>query len=442
MMFKLLNSVSGKKKKVLNNIILAIAGKCVSLFGVLIVGIIIARYLGKEQYGLMNYVISYVAIFQIFADFGLENIQIREESRSPERRDEIIGTIFGLKLIFACITILAIVATTFVFESNGLTRLYIFIYSISILLNTSWVARHHFTSMVWNEYIVKTEISRTIIGIAIKVLFVILHMPFIYFIISLVIDSMLLAIGYTTSYYKKIDTISKWTFNKELAKYLTKQAFPLLLSGAAIIIYNKIDQIMIGNMINNSELGIYSVAVRFAELLVFIPTIISQTISPVLVAAREESVEKYEHLSTLFMNVTVSSCIIIAIVTSILSYPIVYYTFGSTYIAASAVLSILAFKIIGDALSQTSGQLMIIEGIQKYAPIRNIIGCSVCILFNLFFIERYGINGAAIVSLITILTSGTVADFIIPKYRKIFYKQVHSIFWGWKDILNIKILLR
>lgn len=436
------DKISGKKKKVLTNVLWAVAGKCVSLLSVLVVGIIVARYLGKELYGMMNYVISFVAIFQVFADFGLDYIQVREESKSPDLRDKIIGTTFLLKLLFAGIALVAIITTTFLFESDASSRVYILIYALSVLLNTTWVARNHFTSIVWNEYVVKTEITRTIIGVLIKVSFVVLNLPFVYFILSLLIDSILLASGYLLSYQKKIDTIRKWSFDRTLAKYMIQQSFPLLLSGAAIIVYNRIDQIMIGNMLDKGELGIYSVAIRFTELLVFVPTIISQTVSPVLVAAREESVEKYNWMSGIFMNVTVSTCIIIGVAMSLLSYPIVLLTFGPTYIAAASVLSILGFKIIGDALSQTSGQMIIIEGKQKYVSIRNIIGCIVCIGLNYLLLGRYGIQGAACVSLITILTSGMLTNLLIPSYRSIFTKQLKSIALGWKDILNLKTLLR
>ncbi len=434
--------ISEKKKRALTNIAWAISGKIVSLTGVLVVGIIVARYLGKEQYGIMNYVISFVAIFQVFADFGLDFIQIREESKHPAHKDKIIGTTFTLKLFFAILTLLAILIITTLSEHDGRIRCYIMIYALSVILNTSWVSRNHFTSIVWNEYVVKTEISRTLIGMAIKIAFVILHLPLIWFIVSLVIDSILLAVGYTASYIRKIDSIRKWNFDRDLAVFMLKQSFPLLLSGAAIVVYNRIDQMMIGKMIDQSHLGVYSVAVRFTELLVFVPTIIAQTISPILVEVRQKDAARYEELSRVFMNVTVSVCILLAIFTSLLSYPIVRFTFGRMYIEAASVLSILAFKVVGDALSQTSGQLMIIEGIQKYASIRNIIGCVTCVGLNLIFISRYGIHGVAYVAIITILVSGTLADFIIPSYRKIFYKQIKAICVGWMDIIHIKTLLR
>jgi len=434
--------ISEKKKRALTNIAWAISGKIVSLTGVLVVGIIVARYLGKEQYGIMNYVISFVAIFQVFADFGLDFIQIREESKHPAHKDKIIGTTFTLKLFFAILTLLAILIITTLSEHDGRIRCYIMIYALSVILNTSWVSRNHFTSIVWNEYVVKTEISRTLIGMAIKIAFVLLHLPLIWFIVSLVIDSILLAVGYTASYIRKIDSIRKWNFDRDLAVFMLKQSFPLLLSGAAIVVYNRIDQMMIAKMIDQSHLGVYSVAVRFTELLVFVPTIIAQTISPILVEVRQKDAVRYEELSRVFMNVTVSVCILLAIFTSLLSYPIVRFTFGRMYIEAASVLSILAFKVVGDGLSQTSGQLMIIEGIQKYASIRNIIGCVTCVGLNLIFISRYGIHGVAYVAIITILVSGTLADFIIPSYRKIFYKQIKAICVGWMDIIHIKTLLR
>ena len=433
--------ISGKKKKALTNIAWAIGGKIVSLTGFLVVSIIVARYLGQEQYGIMNYVVSFVAIFQVFADFGLDFIQIREESKNPAMKDKIIGTTFGLKLIFAFITFIAILISCFLLVKDASVRCFILIYAMTVLLNTTWVSRNHFTSIVWNEYVVKTEISRTLIGLTIKVVLVLLHLPLFWFIASLVIDSLLLAVGYTTSYIRKIDSVKKWRFDACLAKYMVRQSFPLFLSGAAIIVYNRIDQMMIGNMIDQSHLGVYSVAVRFTEMQMFVPTIIAQTVSPMLVEAYQKDAGQYERLSRIFMNVTVAVCFLLALMTCLLSYPIVYFTFGPAFIGAVPVLSVLAFKVVGDALSQTSGQMIITEGIQKYVSMRNIVGCLTCITLNLFLIPRYGILGAAYVALITIFVSGTMANFLIPSYRHIFYKQLRAIAVGWIDILHVRQLL-
>lgn len=424
------------------NIAWAVAGKIATLLGGLAIGILVARYLGAAQYGLMNYVISYVAIFQVFADFGLDLIQIREEASNKADYNRIIGTTFGLKCIFAIVTLIAIFITTCVLEADSQTRTFIWIYAFSVLFNTTWVVRNHFTSIVWNEYVVKSEIARTTIGIGIKVLFVLLKLPLVWFILSLVVDSILLASGYMLSYCKKIGRFQDWTFDRRLAKFMLQQSFPLLLSGAAIVVYNRIDQLMIGNMIDNSHLGIYSVAVKFVEILTFVPTILSQTVSPILVEKRTASEEQYQRVAALFMNISVWGCVLLAILTCLISYPLIRFSFGLEYIEASSILAILSFRIIGDALSQTSGQMIIIEQKQKFVFIRNIIGCIVCIALNLLFIPHFGITAVAVVAIITIMSSGTISNLLIPQYRAIFKLQMRAILIGWKDLKNIKDLLQ
>lgn len=434
--------LSPRKEKILRNLFWATLSKIVSLIGSFVVGIIVARYLGKAQYGLMNYVISFVMIFQVLSYFGMDNIQIREEAKSPKDRDRIVGTAFGLRIRLAAIFYALLTITVFITEGDAFTRCLILLYGLAIVLETFTVIRNHFTSIVWNEYVAKTEISRTVIGAIFKVVLMFLHAPLIWFIFSLVFDVILLSSGYVLSYTKKIDTMRKWTYDPQLAKNLLRQSFPLFLSGAAIIIYNRIDQVMVDKMIDDEHLGIYSVAVRFTELLSFVPTIIAQTISPILVDIRTSDRKRYDSTSRLFMNVTVYVCIILAVLTCLLAYPAVRLTFGEVYIEAASVLAILAFKVIGDALSQTSGQLIIIEHRQLYAPIRNVVGCITCVGLNFLLIPRYGIHGVACAAIITIFISGTLANFFIPAFRAIFRKQLCALFLGWKDLKNIKQLLK
>ena len=291
----LINKIIGKlnlsptKEKVVRNVVWAVTGKVVTLLGSLLVGILVARYLGPEQYGLMNYVVSFVMLFQVLASFGMDNIEIREESKSPEEKNKIIGTAFTLKIIFAIITIALVCITAWLFETDSFTRWMIALYSLSMIMNSFNVIRNYFTSLVWNEYIVKTEISRTLIGAGVKVLLLLLEAPLIYFFIALLFDTILIAGGYLMSYRRKIDSIRKWRFDKETAMYMIKQSFPLAVSLSAVLIYHRVDQIMVGKMLTNTELGYYSVACRFTEIIMFIPTILAQTITPILVRNYKEN---------------------------------------------------------------------------------------------------------------------------------------------------------
>jgi O-antigen/teichoic acid export membrane protein len=430
-------NLSPTKRKVIRNIVWAVIGKVVTLLGGLLVGIFVARYLGPEQYGLMSYVLSYIAIFQVLAYFGMDNIEIREESKTPEEKDKIIGTAICLKLIFAVATIGLVALTVCIFEADSFTRWMIMLYSISMIANSFGVIRNYFTSLVWNEYIVKTEITRTFIGAGIKVALLLLHASLAWFIAATLFDTMLIAGGYLVSYRSKIDSIRKWRFDKTTAIYLIKQSFPLLLSGAAVVVYTKIDQVIIRNLLNTESVGYYSVADRFVEICLFIPTILSQTITPILVQAYSENKSEYDQKSQQFMNIMVWSTLILCVVICLIALPMVRYTFGTQYLLSVPILQIMVFKVVGYALAQSSGAMIIVESKQKYTLFRNIIGCVACIVLNYLLIPNFGLKGAAYASILTSICAGYLSHLIIPQYRYLFTKQTRSLFIGWKDLTRI-----
>ena len=440
--------LSETKQKVVRNLFWAVTGKVITLLGSLLVGIFVARYLGTEQYGLMNYVVSFVALFQVFASFGLDNIEIREESKCKGTGEKgrvpgteantILGTAFGLKLIFAGITILLVILTAWLFEADTFTKWMITLYSLSMIMNTFGVIRNYFTSIVWNEYIVKTEISRTIIGALIKVLLLLLHAPLAWFIAATLFDTILIAGGYLLSYRKQIAYPRLWTFDLPTAKYLIKESFPLLLSGAAVVVYQKIDQVMIGNMIDKASVGYYAVAESIAGMLIFIPTILSQTIMPILIQNYQVNKEQYQVKAQLFMDITIWLCIIMCLIVSLLAPFVIRLLYGSQYESSILLLQVCVFKVIGYAFAQVTGAMIITEGKQKYVVIRNIIGCVCAILLNLLLLPRYGVLGAAFASIIASVTVGYVAHALVPSYHQICKMQTMSILKGWLNVFRIK----
>lgn len=431
-------NVSENKEKIVRNLFWALTGKVVNMLGSLFVGIIVARYLGPDQYGLMSYVISFVTVFQVVAYFGLDSIQIREEAKDKEKKAVIIGTTFTLKLIFAACSFIILNIIVLCSESNSYIRLMILLYSFTIFFNTFIVIRNHFTSIVWNEYVVKSEISRTLLGAIFKITLLLLHASLTWFIFASFFDAVLLSSGYVLSYKNKIGKISSWKFDRSIAKFLIGQSFPLLLSGAAIVIYQRIDQVMIGNMIDKASVGYFSVASKFVELLIFIPTIMVQTVTPILVKAHENNYDEYVQKGQRFMNITVWIFILAAIITSLLSYWIILITFGKQYFPAIAVLQILSFKAISAALSGTCGAMIVVEGLQKITFIRDIMGCFICILLNFLFLPKYGILAAAVVSITSNLVAGYLSGLFLPIYRHIFIRQTKALLLGWKDMLSVR----
>lgn len=434
-------SESKVSKLIISNVFWALAGKLTGLVSALLVGIFVARYLGPTQYGIMNYAVSFVTLFLVIATFGFENIEIREEAKANDQKDVILGTVFVLRLLLSIVTIVTISVVAYINETDLYTYGIIMIYAITVILSPFDVIRNYFTSLIQNENIVKVGIFRTILSGTIKIVLLLVHASLVWFVISLVFDACILAQGYCYVYKKKIGSMRSWHFDKVWARYLLRQSFPLLLSGVAATIFLQIDQIMIGNMIDKTSVGYFSVASKFVEVLLYVPIILIQTVSPLLVKERKYDLDSYRKKSQMFMNVTVWLCAFCAIFISLCSQYIVVWTFGLKYAASIAILQILSFKIIGVALNIVSGQILIIEEKQKYFVLRSLSGCIVCVVLNVLVITRFGVCGVAFVAVATQFAAGFFIHLFIPTYRYMFFIQMRSLLVGWKDLYKIKMIL-
>lgn len=433
--------LTGNKRKIVNNLLWATGGKVINLGGSLILGIIVARYLGPEQYGLMNYVISYAFLFQTLACFGLDSIEVREEAAGKVPFTTIIGTAFWIKVVLGIICIALSIGTSIVMGEDGYTVALIAMYSCYIVFNSFVVIRNYFTSLVQNKYIVLSEIFRTFVGIGIKLTLWALDCSLTWFVAAFAFDHVLLAGGYISSYRHKIGRMRYWHFSMSYAKYMMKESFPLLLTNAAVIIYQRIDQVMIGQMVSKTDVGFFSVAAKFVEVMIFIPATFGHTISPILVQMLEKSREAYVAKAQQYINISVWICFLCSIVVSVISYWLVLYTFGTQYLPAAAILQVLAFKMSSSAISVAGGTMVIVERLQKWVFFRDILGCMVCVILNFWLLPKYGAIAAAFVAVAANLAAGYIADLLIPAYRHIFRQQTKAIFLGWRDLFHIKQLL-
>lgn len=421
-------------RKVVKNVYWAVLGKVVNIASGLLVGILVARYLGPDKFGLMNYVISYVTLFSILASFGLDGVEIRELSKTHAVKEVILGSAFAIRLLFAVVTVFLVLLTLIIFESDRFTFIMVMIYSLSLILSTVNVIRNYFTSIILNEYVVKTEILRTVVGSGIKVLLLINHSSLAWFIAANTLDFVLIGAGYIYSYRGKAGSIRAWRVDRSVARMLIKESFPLLLSGTAIVIYQRIDAVMIRNMMDNASVGQFSVASKITELAIFIPMVVAQTVTPLLVQAHQANPARYQAKRQQFMDLMVWSAVAMALVMSVFAAPAIHLLYGNKYLEAIPVLQIMAWKAVFMALFAGSGQLIIIENLQRYAAVRNIIGCVVSVGLNLLLIPVWGIVGSAVATVITMAFSGYFSHFFIKRYHYLLPVQTKALFFGWKRL--------
>ena len=427
--------LSETRAKIARNLFWAVTGKVVTMLGGLLVGILVARSLGPEQYGLMNYVISFVFLFQTLSVLGLDSIEVREIAKGDHPYEKIMGTAFSIKLSLGMTCVLLCILASRLFDADAYTTAMVAIYSISIPANSLNVIRNYFFAIVQNEYVVKSEIVRTLVGMGIKMMLLYLDCGLTWFVLASMFDWVLLGSGYCVAYCSRVGSIRDWGFDASIARYLVRESFPLLLTNAAVIMYQRIDQVMIGQMVDKASVGYFATAARFVELLIYVPMMLAQAITPVLVRIRKENEAHYRLKAQQFMNTSFWLTLLASALMAALAYWVIMYTFGSAYLPAVTILQVLSFKAASVALSNTAGAMIVIQGLQKWAVFRDGLGCLMCIFLNYLLLPRYGALAAAVVAIISNLTAGFLADALVPAYRPIFRCQLRALLLGWQSLI-------
>jgi O-antigen/teichoic acid export membrane protein len=385
----------------------------------LCVGVWVARYLGPDRFGLLSYAQSFVALFSAIATLGLDGIVVRELVKAPERKEELIGTAFWLKVI-GSIVVLVFLAIGVQFTSNdSYTNLLVFIIASSTIFQSFNVVDFYFQSKVLSRYVVLANIFSLFVSSMTKACLILYQAPLIAFAWVVLFDSFVLACGFLF-FYVKHD--SKFTFRnvilkKKTAVYLLKDSWLLILSGMIISIYMKIDQVMIKEMLDSTAVGQYAAAVRISEAWYFVPVVVSSSLFPAIINAKKQSEEFYYTRFKKLYVLILCMAIVIALPMTFLSDEIVSVLFGEQYTPSGSVLMIHIWAGVFVFLGVASGKWLLVENLQLYSTINTSIGAVLNVLLNYILIKNLGITGAAWGSLISYFVAAYLSLFFWNKTR-------------------------
>ncbi len=376
-------------------------GQLFSLIVAFFIGVWLARYLGPYNYGIISYALALAGLFAFIADLGTGGIISRDLVKSPEKRDELLGTGFRLKLIGGTIAFLAATIAALVIKSDPLTKVLIVLYSTSFILAAINIIIIFFQAEVKAKKTVQAQVMATIISSILKVLLILFGLGVFWLTLIYVFDVVWQGIGFIWVYEKYGLRIRQWRFNPVLAKEIWRNAWPLMLSTAASVILLRIDQVMIGNLMDKKAVGIYAAAVKIVEIFYFVPSIICASLFPAIINAKKTGVEMYQRrLRNLYFLMGVIG-ILIALPISLLAKPIISILFGANYLLAVPILQIYIWSGVGLFLGFAVNQYLMAENATRTIFWVNLAAMLANVLLNVWLIPMVGLSGAAIATLIS-----------------------------------------
>ena len=393
----------------------------------LFVGIYVARYLGPERFGLLSYANSYVGIFTAIAVLGLDGIVVRELVKSPDQRDTLLGTSFLLKVVGTLLMWVLILATLFFSNNDPLTSALIAIIAFGVLFQTFNVIDYNFQAEVKLKYVVHSQIVQLIVSSITKLVLILKGLPLVWFAAVYSLDAIILAVGLAYAYSRNSGSIKKWKWNAKVALALLLDSWPLMFAYMSYLIYAKIDRIMIKEMLDEHNVGIYSAAYILYEAPLFISLMIAKSVYPILVQYYQENKNRFFQLySTLSSYMTLLSYLIVLFI-FIFHEILIQITFGESFEESSKILMLLSFGMIPMFNAFLRSSYITISGNQKIILYTTLFSAMLNIVLNLLLIKAYGVIGAVYATVFTQTLSLIVLNFAFTNTRSIFFIQAKSL---------------
>ncbi len=412
------------KNRIARNMLWLFLDKLCKLGVGLIVGVWVARYLGPEKFGKWNYAIAIVSLFAAFSTLGLEQVLVKNFVGSENRSDKLIGTAFFLRLIGSSVAVA--ITTFYIFFStyNPDIVLLVFISGLNLVFQSLDVIDLKLQSVLNSKVAVIVKNSSFIIGSILKLLVIYKKGPLVYFVLITLFEVILGSFGLVL--YYGINKFLKWRLYYITAKDLLSECWPLIFSGFIIILYMRLDQVMIAQMLNTKAVGLYSVSVKFSELWYFIPTVVVSSFFPKMIEIFADR-KAYFKVCLFILKIFFLSSFVIAIILSIISDKLILFLYGSHFIPAAFALKISIWTAIFVFWGVCAGNMLVIENLNKHNLYKSIQGLIINISLNIFLIPKMGINGAAIATLISQFYASYLYYLFPKETRHIFLLQTRSI---------------
>lgn len=386
----------------------------------------LARYLAPELFGVYNYAIAFTALFSVVATFGLQSVVVQYLVDKPEQQNSTLASAFAIQLVGGVIAFVISVLVAFnLVGSEPSVLVAVLLLSTINLFRFSDTVRYYFEFRVQSKRIVVTENLVFILIVLLRIAMILLELPLIYFVALLVLEGVLTTLAFFWLF--GIQKLKALRFDNSNFLSMLKVAWLLALSMGAVMLYMRVDQIMLASLLNQEAVGIYSAAVRISEIWYVFPTVIVGSVFPRIIRElRHDAARANRQLDVLLTAFSIVS-ILVGLLVGGYSTEIIVSLFGEDYRESASVLSIHVWSSVFVFSGILGGRWLVAMDMQKVLLVSTLIGVFVNVVMNYLMIPVYGVQGAAWATLVAQFMSAILVNCLHPVSRQLFWMQMSAL---------------
>lgn len=415
--------------KVLKNTGIMLVGNIIFRLISLFVVIFLARYLGVESFGKYNFIFAYIGFFGIITDLGLGTILVREMARKNESMAKMLGNAYIIKIILSSLAIFLSILTITLMGYPADTTTYIYMATIILLFQSfNDTFRTVFQTTLKMEYDIISKLTYKIVS-ATLIFYLIMVKGTLFQIILVLIFSEILRTLLNYAFSRKI-VIAKFDIDLTLWKCLFKESLPIALSSVFLVIYNRIDIIMLSLMKGDLAVGLYSAAYSLSEPLVLIPYAIVTSLFPVMSRSFKSSTDTLAKSYGMGFKSIIILMLPITFGTMLLSDRIILLIYDYSYAGSITALQILIWSLFLVSVNYLLISILTSIDKQKLATLSMGVCVVANIVLNYLLIPLYSYNGASIATVATELILLLMslyfvhANIVTPPIHRLYQKPL------------------
>ena len=399
------------------------------LVGVVVAGMV-ARYLGREAYGTLNYAISITFMLTPFAALGLHQSVMRELIATPDRAGDLLGTSLALKLLSGSLTLLLLCCYAFLFE-QGITRWLVMLIGLNLLIDAAYAFDTWFESQTKSRYVALSCNVAFLTAAALKISLIALKAPLIWFGVVIVIQGIICLLMKVRFLFSAFPNRKGWRWSPELVRPLLAGGLPLILLTINLALMKRLDIFMLQKMGSLHETGVYSSAALLADVLFMIPALIGVTVLPGLMRQRERNRMRYRESVVTYFKINAFlgyTSAVGFIVTMPIVLPIV---FSDRFADATPMAQILGITALPLFLATSRQDYLFAEGKASTLIGAGAVALLVNVGLNVWLIPTSGGIGAAWATVASCFIYAIAGSFFHPGTRWVGRKQLMALIKPW-----------
>ena len=388
-------------KKIFTNTVLLIISSLINLGISLVTTALIARTLGPELYGKYTFGLTYIFLFSVLANFGIETLFVRESARDKENIPRMIMDVMHLKCILAFLTVGVIVVSVNLLNYPERTIYVIYVLCIGLFFQILYMAlmsvyrsREKMSAVAVFSVIFRLTTGVMIVGS------IYLGMGLMGIVWTFTIGNALVFVGAYIFFYKHYQILHFRINPRNWAAFISG-GFLFYISALLSMVYYKINVLMLSKMEGELEIGYYMAAATLIETLYFIPEAVNNSLFPAFSRIYGFSMEALQRLYAKMVKYLVLITVAVCVGCLLVGDKILLLIYGDAYLKSLPTLRVLiffwAFMFFSSMLS------ILLFSIKKEKTQVKIMGlsCVVNIVLSLMLIEEYGFIGGAYALIIT-----------------------------------------